>query len=97
MDSVYSEEACIIRYRLKKELGRFKLTLWEPMAHINQSEPSNSLYLYSANLFFPRLSEAETFLRNHLLMNGAADVPDTEFPEEGQATILPFPTWGLDC
>lgn len=50
-------------------------------------------YLYVANFTFDTIAEAEASLRDHLLNNGAFDVPDSNFPHEGEIAILPYPTW----
>ncbi|MDB9524414.1 hypothetical protein PN498_00315 [Oscillatoria sp. CS-180] len=84
-----------IHYQLKQEVGYIKLRLWEPPGSSSGRQTSNLPYLYAANLTFGTLREAEAFLHDHLLTNGALDVPDTNFPQEGQIEILPYPTWGM--
>ena len=86
----------VICYRLIKESDRVRLRLWEPSRPSHRQGPSEHPYLYTINSSFSHLSAAETFLREHLLVNGALDVPETNFPEEGQVVILPFPTWGME-
>lgn len=85
-----------VRYRLRTELGQVKLRLWEPA--IKPQNPTEQLppYVYLANFTFPTIAEAEAYLRNHLLENGAFDLPETTLPAEGEIKILPHPTWGLD-
>lgn len=86
----------VICYRIKKEPGRVKLRLWEPPRLSPRQDPSEHPYLYAINFSFSHLKAAEAFLRDHLLVNGALDVPEANFPEEGQIVILPFPTWGME-
>ena len=83
----------VICYRLKMESGYVKLKLWEPP--MPRDSPEHT-FLYAVNFNCTRLSEAEAFLRNYLLTNGAIDVPEVNFPEQGEVAILPFPTWGMD-
>lgn len=79
-----------IYYRITQEVGMVKLRLWEyPRSPSSAPQP----YLYAVNYRFKRLKEAENFLRDYLLLNGAFDVPEAGFPAEGQVAILPFPTW----
>ncbi|MBE7381854.1 MAG: hypothetical protein F6J95_010640 [Leptolyngbya sp. SIO1E4] len=86
----------VICYQLKQELGCIKLKLWEPSISAPNQDQAEHPYLYAVNFSFKHLSEAEAFLRDHLLVNGAFDVPETDFPKEGQVAILPFPTWGME-
>ena len=83
-------------YRLSTDSGQIKLRLWEPVSASDCQAAVPSPYLYAANFSFKTLVEAERFLREHLLVNGAFDVPESDFPAEGQIAILPFPTLGLD-
>lgn len=85
-----------IRYRLQIAPDQVKLSLWEPAIAPPQSAESPLPYLYLANFTFDTVAEAESYLRNHLLRNGAFDVPETNFPEEGEIAILPYPTWGTE-
>jgi hypothetical protein len=85
----------VICYRLKSEAGQIKLKLWEPSCPQQQGVTQDSPYLYAVNFSFRTLSEAEEFLHDCLMVNGAFDVPDTNFPPEGQIEILPYPTWGM--
>lgn len=80
----------VICYRITQELGQVKLRLWEPAT---PGSENTQPFIYAANFNFRTLREAETFLRDHLLVNGAFDVPETDFPAEGAIAILPFPTW----
>lgn len=83
-------EDYVICYRITPELSQVKLRLWEPIAPGSQhTQP----FTYAANFSFRTRKEAETFLRDHLLVNGAFDVPEANFPTEGEVAILPFPTW----
>ncbi len=85
-----------IRYEIQPLAGQFRLRFWEPaVARDNSSEPLQP-YLYLANFSFDTLAEAEAYLRDHLLNNGAFDVPENNFPPAGAVEILPYPTWGLE-
>lgn len=86
----------VICYRLSTDSGQIKLRLWEPIRASNCQAAAPLPYLYAANFSFKTWFEAERFLREHLLANGAFDVPESDFPPEGQIAILPYPTWGLD-
>ncbi|MEO1093847.1 MAG: hypothetical protein AAFX01_02965 [Cyanobacteria bacterium J06638_28] len=86
----------VVCYRLSLSPDRVKLRLWEPAPLPNPQYSDNHPYLYAANWQFQHLSEAEAFLRNHLRANGAAEVPESEFPTEGKVTIPLLITWGLD-
>jgi len=85
-----------IRYRLQTAPGQVKLQLWEPPISANRESASPVPYLYLANFSFDTVTEAEAYLRHYLLRNGAFDVPETNFPEEGEVAILPYPTWGTE-
>jgi hypothetical protein len=84
-----------IFYRIQRSPGVVKLRMWEPHPH---SVGGVSLpYLYAVNYTFQKVVDAEAFLREYLLVNGAFDVPDRNFPTEGRIEILPYPTWsGLE-
>ncbi|HEY9887401.1 MAG TPA: hypothetical protein V6D02_03320 [Candidatus Obscuribacterales bacterium] len=86
----------VLCYRLQSEMGYVRLRLWEPPVVTGQAVVPESPYLYAANFTFPTLQEAEGFLREHLLANGAFDVPESNFPAEGAIAILPYPTWALE-
>lgn len=83
-----------IRYRLQVAPDQVKLRLWEPAIAPHPPADNPLPYLYAANFTFDTVPEAEAYLRSHLLRNGAFDVPETNFPEEGEIAILPYPTWG---
>ncbi len=83
----------VICYRITQSFGQVKLRLWEPSPPMHHSDQP---FLYAANFTFCTRQEAESFLRDHLLINGAFDVPETNFPEEGEIAILPFPTWSME-
>lgn len=83
-----------IRYRLELLPGQVKLRLWEPSATTPEPAEQPLPYLYAANFTFDTIAEAEAYLRDHLLNNGAFDVPESNFPQEGEIAILPYPTWG---
>jgi hypothetical protein len=85
----------VICYRLQSEAGQIKLRLWEP-SHPQEGAAQNSPYLYAVNFSFPTLREAEQFLHDCLMVNGAFDVPEANFPAEGQIEILAYPTWGME-
>jgi len=85
-----------IRYRLQIAPEQVKLQLWEPPVVTNQESAPPAPYLYLANFTFGTVTEAEAYLRNYLLKNGAFDLPETNFPAEGEVAILPYPTWGRD-
>lgn len=87
----------VICYQIKKEMGHVKLKMWEPPVAAATHGQTEQPYLYAINYSFARLGEAEAFLRQHLLINGALDVPNTGFPAEGEVAILPFPTWNMDA
>ncbi len=84
----------VIRYRLQADSHRVYLRLWEPTLPKGAPDLPRLPYLYALNFTFRTLAEAEAFLRHHLLTNGAFDVPDENFPAEGEVAILPYPTWG---
>jgi len=86
----------MIRYRLQIAPEQVKLQLWEPPVLAHQESVPPLPYLYLANFTFNTVAEAEAYLRNHLLKNGAFDVPETNLPAEGEVAILPYPTWGND-
>ncbi|NER83956.1 MAG: hypothetical protein F6K42_31320 [Leptolyngbya sp. SIO1D8] len=86
----------VICYRFIREPDCIKLKLWEPSPLPSEHGQSEHHYLYIINFSFSHLDDAEAFLRRYLLTNGAFDIPETDFPEEGQIAILPFPTWGMD-
>jgi hypothetical protein len=86
----------VICYRIQYESDHIKLRLWEPPVPKQKSESQGLPYLYAANLSFNTVEEAEAFLHGYLLSNGALDVPEADFPEEGQIEILPYPTWGME-
>jgi hypothetical protein len=86
----------VICYRFRRETGFIKLHLWEPPGPLKNQESQHLPYLYAVNFTFTSMQDAEAFLHTHLLNNGAFNVPKTDFPPEGQITILPFPTWKLD-
>lgn len=86
----------IVCYRLEEHLGQTKLRLWEPILPSRPAADTTAPYLYIINFTFRTTREAEVFLRNHLLSNGAFDVPESHFPQEGRVEILPFPTWNLE-
>ncbi len=85
-----------IRYRLELLPGQVKLRLWESSATTTEQAEQPLPYLYVANFTFNTVTAAETYLRAHLLSNGAFDVPESNFPREGAIAILPYPTWGVD-
>ncbi|MGF1457642.1 MAG: hypothetical protein ACFBSG_01300 [Leptolyngbyaceae cyanobacterium] len=85
-----------ICYRLESQPGQVKLRLWEPVLPSARQPEALAPYLYAANFTFKALGEAESFLRDHLLQNGAFDVPEANFPKEGEIAILPYPTWGCE-
>lgn len=91
-----SSEDYVIRYRLRQDVSHIRLRVWEPPAVPDTHRPPDQPYLYAINYSFAHLREAEAFLRQHLLVNGAFDVPEADFPEEGEIAILPFPTWGME-
>ncbi|MEM9002521.1 MAG: hypothetical protein AAGE59_03230 [Cyanobacteria bacterium P01_F01_bin.86] len=86
----------VICYRITREAERIKLRLWEPAQPSQRQNNSNKPYLYVANFSFSHRHAAEACLRHHLLVNGAINVPESDFPEEGQVIILPYPTWGIE-
>ena len=79
-----------IFYRLATEPGLVRLRLWEMHPH---PEVNPQPYLYVVNYTFGHRREAEQFLHDYLVINGAFDVPETQWPSEGEIAILPFPTW----
>ena len=83
----------VIFYRLTTESGLVRLRLWE--MHPNP-EVNPQPYLYAVNYTFRHRREAEKFLRDYVITNGAFDVPETRWPSEGEIAILPFPTWSGD-
>ncbi len=85
-----------IRYQIQVSPEQVKLRFWEPQVISGSPSDQPLPYLYLANCTFRTVAEAETYLRNHLLDNGAFDVPDSNFPEEGAIEILPYPTWGVE-
>jgi hypothetical protein len=86
-----------IRYEIQALPGQIRLRLWEPAVTVDHpSEEQVQPYLYLANFNFDTLAEAEAYLRNYLLENGAFDVPESNFPKAGAVEILPYPTWGLE-
>jgi hypothetical protein len=87
----------VICYRLQRETNPIKLRLWEPPVPSLPSHEQDLPYLYAVNFTFKTLQEAEAFLHGHLLSNGAFDVPETDFPEEGKIEILPYPTWSMEA
>jgi len=86
----------VVCYRIESIPGQVKLKLWEPTPHSGQRPSMDGPFLYAANFTFACVEEAESFLREYLLVNGAFDVPESDFPQEGQVEILPFPTWGME-
>lgn len=86
-----------IRYQLQTVTpGHIKLRLWEPAVVTPPASDQPLPYLYVANLTFNTVADAEAYLREHLLKNGAFDVPESNFPQEGAIAILPYPTWNLE-
>ncbi|MEM6714638.1 MAG: hypothetical protein AAF827_21825 [Cyanobacteria bacterium P01_D01_bin.6] len=85
-----------ICYRLELLPGQVKLRLWESLAPTMEQVEQPLPYLYVANFTFNTVAEAEAYLRDYLLNNGAFDVPDRNFPREGAIAILPYPTWGSE-
>jgi hypothetical protein len=85
-----------ICYHLQRATSPIKLRLWEPPVPAARGQEQDLPYLYAVNFTFNTLQEAEAFLHEHLLSNGAFDVPETNFPEEGKVEILPYPTWGME-
>ena len=85
-----------IRYQIQTVAGQVRLRLWEPSVTVESPTEQVQPYLYLANFNFNTIAEAEAFLRDHLLSNGAFDVPESNFPQEGAVEILPYPTWGLE-
>ncbi|RZM81858.1 hypothetical protein [Leptolyngbya iicbica] len=86
-----------IRYEIQPWAGQIRLRLWEPAVTIERPTEQVQPYLYLANFSFGTVAEAEAYLRNHLLSNGAFDVPESNFPSAGAVAILPYPTWGTDA
>lgn len=86
----------VVCYRLTQDKNQFKLRLWEPAPQTTGDDESRLPYLYVANYTFQTQQDAEAFLRDYLLTNGAFDLPEDHLPAEGQIEILPYPTWATE-
>lgn len=75
-----------------EEMGVTRLKLWE-LSDQATSATDVDHYLYKVNYTFPQRQEAEAFLQEFLILNGAIDMPADTAADRGQVMVLPFPTW----
>lgn len=80
----------VLHFRISERPGGVRLTMWEMAPN-----PKEQLkpYLYVINYYLDTLEEAQGFLRQHLMINGASGVAKLDIPFEGKVRVMPYPTW----